>query len=55
MKEQSTPYTTPLTSGNKGALLPNMGLDKLFSNNEFVTIGLPLAVAIPRTAPPRRC
>ncbi len=46
VKEQSTPYTTPLTSGNKGALLPNMGLDKLFSNNEFVTIGLPLAVAM---------
>ncbi len=46
VKEQSTPYTIPLTSGNKGALLPNMGLDKLFSNNEFVTIGLPLAVAM---------
>ncbi len=44
VKEQSTPYTTPLSSGNKAALLPNMGLDKLFSKNEFVTIGLPLAI-----------
>ena len=44
VKEQSTPYTTPLSSGNKSALLPNLGLDKLFTNNEFVTIGLPLAV-----------
>ncbi len=44
VKEQSTPYTTPLSTGNKGALLPNLGLDKLFSKNEFVTIGLPLAV-----------
>lgn len=44
VKEQSTPYTKPLSSTNKGALLPNVGLDKLFVNNEFVTIGLPLAV-----------
>ena len=44
VKEQSTPYTIPLSSGNKSALLPNLGLDKLFTNNEFVTIGLQLAV-----------
>lgn len=44
VKEQSTPYTKPLSSTNKSALLPNAGFDKLFSNNEFVTIGLPLAV-----------
>ena len=46
VKEQSTPYTIPLTTGNKGALLPNLGLDKLFTGNEFVTIGLPLAVVM---------
>ena len=34
VKEQSTPYTISLSTGNKGALLPNLGLDKLFSNNE---------------------
>ena len=46
VKEQSTPYTISLSSGNKSALLPNLGLDKLFTNNEFVTIGLPLAAVM---------
>ena len=46
VKEQSTPYPIPLSSGNKSALLPNLGLDKLFTNNEFVTIGLPLAAVM---------
>lgn len=46
VKEQSTPYTKPLSSTNKSALLPNMGLDQLFSKNQFVTIGLPLAVVM---------
>ncbi len=46
VKEQSTPYTKSLSSTNKEALLPNMGLDKFFTNNEFVTIGLVLAVLI---------
>lgn len=44
VKEQSTPYTKPISSTNKSALLPNMGLDQIFSKNEFVTIGLLLAV-----------
>lgn len=44
VKEQSTPYTKSLTSTNKSALLPTLGLDKLFSNNEFVTLGVLLAV-----------
>ena len=44
VKEQSTPYTKPISSTNKSALLPNAGLDTLFANNEFVTIGLPLAI-----------
>lgn len=46
VKEQSTPYTRPLGSTNKSALLPNVGLDKLFANNEFATIGLILAVVM---------
>lgn len=46
VKEQSTPYTKALSSSNKGALLPNLGLNQLFSNNEFVTLGIPLAVAM---------
>lgn len=44
VKEQSTPYTKSLSSTNKSALIPNMGLDKLFSDNEFVTVGVLLAV-----------
>ncbi len=44
IKDQSTPYTKTLTSSNRTALLPNAGLDKLFANNEFVTIGIVLAV-----------
>ena len=44
VKEQSTPYTKSLTSTNKSALLPTLGLNKLFSDNEFVTLGVLLAV-----------
>lgn len=44
VKEQSTPYTKPLSNANPSALLPNAGLDKLFSKNEFVTIGVILSV-----------
>ena len=46
VKEQSTPYTRTIKSVNGGGLLPTLGLDKLFSNNEFVTVGLVLAVVI---------
>lgn len=46
VKEQSTPYTRTIKSVNGGGLLPTLGLDKLFSNNEFVTVGLILAVVI---------
>jgi len=44
VKEQSTPYTKSLASTNRSALLPNLGLNKLFSDNEFVTLGLLLSV-----------
>ena len=44
VKAESTPYTIDLSSGNKSALMPNGGLDQLFSGNKFVTIGLPIAV-----------
>ncbi len=44
VKEQSTPYTRGLENANKSALLPALGLDKLFANNKFVTLGLILAV-----------
>ena len=46
VKEQSTPYTRSLSSSNKSALLPTLGLDKLFSGNEFVTLGVIMAVVM---------
>ena len=46
VKESSTTYTMQLTGSYKGALLPRMGLDKLFSNNKYVTIAIPLAILL---------
>lgn len=46
VKDSSTPYTKPLSSTNESALLPNAGLDKLFANNELVTIGLVISVVM---------
>ena len=45
VKDASTPYTVDLSSKNNSALLPNCGLDRLFSNNRVVTIGLVFALA----------
>lgn len=44
VKEVASPYTLSLASTNPGAIMPSLGLDKLFSNNQYVTIGIPLAV-----------
>ena len=44
VKEVSSPYTLSLGSENKGAILPTLGLDGLFSNNKYVTIAIPLAI-----------
>ena len=46
VKETASPYTVTLGSTNPSALLPSLGLDKLFSNNKYVTIAIPLAVII---------
>lgn len=46
VKDSSTPYTKSLSSTNESALLPNAGLDKLFANNEFVTIGLVISIVM---------
>lgn len=46
VKESSTTYTSPLRTGNPGALLPSLGLHRLFSDNRYVTIAIPLAVLI---------
>lgn len=46
VKDASSPYTISLTSGNPDALIPNAGLDGIFSNNQYVTIAIPLAVVM---------
>ena len=46
VKETASPYTVTLASTNPSALLPSLGLDKLFSNNKYVTIAIPLAIII---------
>lgn len=46
VKEASTTYTLALKTNGPGALIPNCGLDKLFSDNRYVTLAIPLAVII---------
>jgi len=46
VKEATSPYTTNLRNVNPGALIPSMGMGKLFSNNQYVTIAIPLAVLV---------
>ncbi len=46
VKDATSPYTLPLASTNPSAVLPTLGLDKLFSNNEYVTIAVPLAIIV---------
>ena len=44
VKNPTSPYTLGLRGVNPGALLPNMGLNTLFSNEKAVTIAIPLSV-----------
>lgn len=44
VKESTTPYTVTIASTNESALLPNLGLDNLFSGNSYVTIGVPISI-----------
>ena len=46
VKETTSPYTFTLSSTNPGAILPDLGMGKLFSNNPYVSIALPLAVVV---------
>ena len=46
VKETASPYTLTLSSTNESALLPGLGLGSFFSNNQYVTIAIPLAVII---------
>lgn len=44
VKEETSPYTLVVKYTNPSALIPNCGLDKLFSNNSYVTLALPLSI-----------
>ena len=44
VKEVASPYTYQMHSAAQQALLPSLGLDKLFSGNQYVTIAIPLSV-----------
>ena len=46
VKEATSPYTFVLKSTNASAILPAMGLPKFFSNNQYVTIAIPIAVIV---------
>lgn len=46
VKEYASPYTLTLASTNPSALIPGLGLGKLFNNNQYVTIAIPLAVVV---------
>ena len=45
VKEPTSPYTLKLQGHGNAAILPSLGLDKLF-NNDKVTIAIPLAIII---------
>ena len=44
VKSPNSPYTKSLQGTNPGALLPSLGLEKLFNNEKSVTIALPIAI-----------
>jgi simple sugar transport system permease protein len=46
VKEVASPYTMYIKDVNPSALLPNAGLNKLFNNNQYITIAVPLALVI---------
>ena len=44
VKSPSSPYTLGLLGNNPSALIPSLGLDKLFNNERSVTIAIPIAI-----------
>ncbi|SFL15203.1 nucleoside ABC transporter membrane protein [Lachnospiraceae bacterium KH1T2] len=46
VKESTSPYTLSIASENAAAIIPSLGLSKMFTNNKYVTIAIPLAVVI---------
>jgi simple sugar transport system permease protein len=46
VKSPTSPYTKPLMGTNNSALIPNLGLGKLFMDERSVTLAIPLAIII---------
>lgn len=46
VKEGTSPYTKQLFSQNPSAIIPSLGLDKLFNSNKYVTIAIPVAILV---------
>ena len=46
VKEAASPYTMPVAHVTGGAIIPSLGLGKLFNNNQYVTLAIPLAILI---------
>lgn len=44
VKESTSPYTLYLDKTNPGAILPTLGLEKLFNGNTNVTVAVPITV-----------
>ena len=44
VKETTSPYTLHIKDAAPQALLPSLGLGKLFSGNQYVTLAIPLAI-----------
>ena len=47
VKEETSPYTLVLNTTNPNAVLPSLGLGKLFNNNQYVGLAIPLAIISP--------
>lgn len=46
VKDGASPYTIKIRAVNESALIPSMGLDKFFNNNQYITIAVPIAIII---------
>ena len=46
VKEATSPYTVQMRSFGSAAVLPTLGLDKLFNGNAYVTLAIPLAIIL---------
>jgi simple sugar transport system permease protein len=46
VKEGTSPYTLGVDKYAASSLIPSLGLGKLFNNNKYVTIAIPLAIII---------